>query len=173
MWLNDISNFSKTSDYFPILSGAIITDLIVISRVIFGSIKKKTLKTWYNKYGLSAVIADVLIIVLGVLLTRFIYPYVFKEYSIFLFSGLAVCIQLIHDLLFAQMCYVIPRGQSEIIDTFKDYADEFGPIILLADALMMVSTIIIASLLSSLSYNINIVVFIISVYIIPYFLYSI
>ena len=173
MFLSNISNFSKTSDYFPILNGAIITDLIVILRVILGMITKNTLKVWYKKYGLSAVIADVLIIVLGILLTRFIYPYIFKEYSIFLFSGLAVCIQLIHDILFAQLCYAIPRGKSEIMDTFKDYANEFGPIILFADAMMMVSSIVIASILASLSFNANIIVFIISVYIIPYFLYSI
>ena len=173
MFLSNISNFSKISDYFPIISGAIITDLIVISRVIFGTITGKTMKIWYRKYGLSAVIADVFIIILGVLLTRFIYPYIFKEYSLFFFAGLAVCIQVVHDLLFAQLCYAIPRRKSEIMDTFKDYATEFGPIILLADAMMMVSTIIIASLLSSLSLNTNIIVFIISIYIIPYFLYSI
>lgn len=169
----DISNFNNTSDYLPILNGALITDLIVISRVIMGFITDKSMKIWYRKYGLSAVIADVVIIVLGIILTRFIYPFVFKDFSIILFTALAVCIQVIHDLLFAQLTYMIPRGKSEIMDTFKDYAKEVGPTILLADAAMMVSSIILASILSSLNLNTNILVLIISVYIIPYFLYSI
>jgi hypothetical protein len=170
---NDISNYNNTSDYLPILNGALITDLVVISRVIMGFITDKSMKTWYRKYGLSAIIADVLIIVLGILLTRFIYPFVFKDFSIILFAALAVCIQVIHDLLFAQFVYAIPRGKSEIIDTFKDYAKEVGPTILLADAAMMVSSIVISSVLSTMNLNTNMIVLIISIYIIPYFLYSI
>jgi hypothetical protein len=84
-----------------------------------------------------------------------------------------VIVQLIHDLLFAQLFYSIPRGNSEILDTFKDYATEFGPVILLADAAMIISTILIASFLSTRSVNTNIIVLLVILYLVPYFIYSI
>ena len=59
-----------------------------------------------------------------------------------------------------------------MFDTFKDYAKELGFIILLADATMIISSILLGSLLASLSLNSNIVILIVLLYIIPYMLYS-
>ena len=173
MIFKNISNFTNTTDYLPILNAAIITDLIVIIRLVLGYINSKTLKTWYNKYGVWSIIADVFSIIIGLIITRFIYPFIFTKYSIVKFCILAVFVQVTHDLLFAWFFQSISKGKSQILDTFKDYANELGPVILLADALMMISTILIGSLLASFSLNTNIIILIISLYIIPYFLYSI
>ncbi len=67
--LKSISDFNNTSDYLPILTGVLITDLCVIFLLIFGSINSKVLVEWYRKYNLSAVIADVLILVIGIIYT--------------------------------------------------------------------------------------------------------
>jgi len=112
-------------------------------------------------------------IVIGIIIARFLYPFLFTKFSILLFAALAVVVQITHDLIFASLFNSIPRGKSNILDTFKDYAKEFGPVILLADATMMVSTVFLGSLLASMSINTNIVVLIISLYVVPYFLYSI
>ena len=63
--MRSIHNFKDTSDYLPILSGVLITDLLVILMLIGGIINSKVLLRWYKELSLSAVIADVLIIVLG------------------------------------------------------------------------------------------------------------
>jgi len=173
MIFQNISTFSNIHDYLPIVNGAIITDLVVILRVVLGQIKSKSLTSWYKKYGIAGVLADVLSITIGVIITRFIYPFIFTKYSLITFIGLAVIVQLIHDLLFAQLFYSIPRGKSEILDTFKDYATEFGPVILLADAAMIISTILIGSFLSTQSINTNIIVLLVILYLVPYFIYSI
>jgi uncharacterized protein YacL len=169
----DISNITKVADFLPILNGAIITDLVVIFRLISGQIKSKTLKQWYNDYGLSGIIADVLSLVIGIIITIFLYKYLFSKFNIFLFAFLAVIVQLTHDLLFATLFYFIPRGKSRILDTFKDYGNEHGYVILIADALMILSTLFISSLLVSLSEKTNVIMFIVLLYLIPYFLYSI
>jgi uncharacterized protein YacL len=169
----DISNFTKAVDYLPLINGAITTDLIVILRVILGQIKSKTLKEWYKKYGLAGVLADVLSITIGVIIVQLIYPLIFSKFNIFIFAILAVIVQVIHDLLFAQFFNWIPRGKSEILDTFKDYANELGPVILLADAAMMVSTVFITSLLASFNEKINSILLIVNLYLVPYFLFSI
>jgi hypothetical protein len=173
MQFQDISRFANVSDYLPILNGALITDLFVIALVISGSIKSVTLKEWYHKYGLAAVLGDVFILVIGVIIVRAIYYLVFSKFSIVAFVGLAVIVQLIHDLSFAQMMNLIPRGRSMIMDTFKDYGKEMGGLILIADALMISGTAVIGSLLASSSLNTNIIVLIVSIYMVPYFIYTV
>ena len=168
----DISRFSNTSDYLPILNGAIITDLIVILMVIQGFIKSPALHEWYNDYGISGVIADVLSITIGILLARFFYPFFFTNFNIFFFLLLAIVIQCMHDLLFAQIFYGIPKGRSRILDTFKKYANESGTLILIADGLMIITASLLASLFVSLGQNLNIVLFIVLLYLVPYFIYS-
>ena len=173
MIIKDISNFYNISNYLPILNAILITDMFILTRVVFRQIKIKSLNEWYNKYGLSAVLTDVLSIMIGIILTRFIYPFCFKKFNLLLFCVLAVIIQVTHDLTFAYFFNIIPLGKSRMLDTFKRYSKEVGFTILVADAMMMISSIIIGSLLCNLSININIILLIVLLYIIPYLLYSI
>lgn len=170
--MSKMSFLLNIKDYLPILNGAIITDLIVISRVVFGLLKSKTLVSWYNEYGLSGVLADVLSLMIGVIIARLIYPFIFKEFSLLYFIILAVFVQVCHDILFAMFFTSVSRGKSRILDTFKDYANEIGFTILIADALMIISTILLAELFLQFSTNVNIIILIVSLYTLPYFLYS-
>ena len=171
--LKNISNFNNISDYLFILNGAIITDIIVILLFIFGLIKSKVLKEWYTKYHINAVIADVLIIVIGIILTRLFYPFIFgkDKFSLFYFIILAVIIQVIHDILFYIFFTNVPVGYNKMIDTFKDYAKENSYKAIIADSLMIISTSLIASFLASQSINFNIIVLITSIYVIVYLIY--
>ena len=169
----NISNFNNVYDYLPIITSALIVDMFVLSRVVFGYIKIKSLNEWYNKFGFLAVVADVLSIVIGIIIARFIYTSFFSNYSLILFIFLACIIQNIHDLSFAYFFSIIPRNKSLILDIFKDYGKEVGYTILLADSLMIIGTILLASYITSLNINIQIIVLIISLYILPYLLYSI
>jgi uncharacterized protein YacL len=170
----NISNFSNVRDLLPILNGAIITDLFVVYLLLSKSIRTKTLETWYRKFQLGAFMADVLSLVIGVIIARFVYTYLKLKWSLALFLLVVVIVQLIHDLSFYQFFSNMPRGLSTVLDVFSDYAKENGYIILFADAGMMISTVLIASiLLSNVSVNLNIVLLIVLMYITPYFVYSV
>jgi uncharacterized protein YacL len=173
MYFQDISKGTRVSDYLPILTAAILTDAIVMVRLLSGQFQSKQLETWYHKYGVGGVGADVLSITIGIIIARFLYPFLFNSFSVFKLAGLAVAVQLIHDLLFYQLFKNIPRGKSGILDVFKDYAKEMGAQILLADSAMMISTVFLASLFAGFSQNENVILLIISIYIILYLLYSI
>jgi hypothetical protein len=173
MIFKNISDFNNTSDYISIFNGVLLTDMIVISLLIGGIIKSKVLNVWYRNLNLSAVIADILIIFIGIILTRFLYPYFFKQYSLFKFIGLAICIQVIHDILFYKLSISIPRGKSQIMDIFKDYGKEVSYKAILSDSAMMISSILIASFLKDQSVNINIIIMIVLVYLVPYLIYTI
>lgn len=171
--MKNIVNFTNTNDYLPILSGVLITDLIVIVLLLSGVIGSLVLKKWYREYSLSAVIADVLIIVVGILIARFVYPYVFEEYSLVKFLGLVVVIQVIHDILFYQLAKAIPRGRSKILDVFKDYGKEVGVQAIVADSAMMVSSVLLATFLKQQTWNTNLIVLLVSVYLTPYLVHSV
>jgi uncharacterized protein YacL len=161
------------SDYLSILNAAIFTDLLFLFIVIYTNlIKSNSLKEWYHKYGLSAIIADVLIIVIGVIITKYIYPMFFKSFSIIRFTCLAVIVQLIHDICFYKLFTLIPRGTNKMLDHFKLYAKEMGASALLGDSLMIALTCFVSSFLTYQSLNTNILILIGLVYILPYLLYA-
>jgi len=171
--LKNISQFNNLNDYLPIITAALIIDMIVIFRIITGYTQIRSLNEWYLKFGFLAVVADVLSIVIGIILARFLYPFIFSEYSLVLFLLLTCVVQITHDLLFAAFFNTIPRNKSAILDIFKDYAKEAGFTILLYDMGMMVTTILLASYLATLSMNSEIIILIVSLYILPYLVYSI
>lgn len=168
----NIANFNNTSDYLPLFTAVLITDLFVITLLNSKVIKSKVLKEWYSQYNLSAVIADVLIILIGLIIVRAVYYSIFDEFSIIKFALLAVAIQMIHDVLFYIFFTNVPRGFNQMMDTFKDYADEVSYKAILSDSGMMVMASFIASYLASKDLNTNIIVMISSVYLLPYILYN-
>lgn len=172
MIFNNIANFSKTSDYLPLFNGVLLTDLFVIFLLNAKIIKSVVLRDWYNSYNLSAVIADVLIIFIGLIITRAIYYYVFDSFSIIQFTSLAVIVQIIHDILFYFLFMKIPRGVNRMLDTFKDYAKDVSYKAIFADSGMMIMASLLGSYFAGKTLNFNMIVLIVSMYIMPYLLYN-
>jgi hypothetical protein len=170
--MKNIADFKNTSDYLPLLNAVLITDLFVILLLNIKVIKSKVLRQWYSQYNLSAVIADVLIILIGLIITRFIYYYIFKTFSIVKFIILAVIVQVTHDILFYVFFTNIPRGFNRMLDTFKDYANDVSYKAILSDSGMMIMACLIAFYLANKNLNTNIIVLIIVLYLLPYFLYN-
>jgi hypothetical protein len=164
----DISNFSNVNDYLPILNGCITADLIIIFLLYHGIFNSLFLRKWYKKYQLSAVIADVLILVIGIILARFFYKYFFTSFSIWKFTGLAVIIQIIHDILFYWFFKSVPTGYNAMLDFFKDYAKEVGAGAILGDSFMMIIACLLSSYFATYSLNGNIILLIVSLYLFPY-----
>ena len=158
-------------NYISLLNAAFITDLAVISLVLAGVIQSSTLKVWYRKFGLAAFLSDTLILVIGYLIANFIYPLLFTKYNLLYFLGVVVLVQLTHDLLFG---FFVSRfkGKSEFITVFKNYIKEVGPVILAADAAMVLSTALLQKVLEPYK-EANIVLLIVLTYLAPYFIYSV
>ena len=168
----NIADFNNVNDYLPLFNAVLITDLFVIFLLNAGVIKLHVLRQWYSQYNLSAVIADVLIILIGLIITRAIYYYVFDGFSLLKFVILAVIVQITHDILFYLFFSNIPRGINKMIDTFKDYANEASYKAVLADSGMMIMSCLIASYLVNKNTNTNIIVLISFLYLLPYLLYN-
>jgi hypothetical protein len=109
--------------------------VIVISKVFPLT---KSLSTWYADFGLVAIGTDILIIVLGIALAMLLFP----SYSGLQLIGVAIAIQLLHDVLFyVGVIQAVPFGHNRILDLFKRYAAEGSWKILLADAGMVAAAV--------------------------------
>ena len=170
--LKNIANFNNINDYLPLLNGVLITDLFVIFLSNIKVIDSNVLRKWYSQYNLSAVMADVLIILIVLIITRAIYYYIFDSFSIIKFIGLAVLLQITHYILFYIFFTNVPRGLNKMIDTFKDYAKEASYKAILADSGMMIMASLLAFYLVNQSINTNIIVLIVFLYLLPYLLYN-
>ena len=89
-------------------------------------------------------LCDTLILVIGIVLTRFVYRFVFKSFSLVKFIGLACAIQIVHDILFYIFFQSVPR---------------------------MVMAVLFFALLAQQSLNTNIIVLIVALYTMPYFIF--
>lgn len=106
----------------------------------------KALGTWYAEFGMSAVGADVLIIVLGIYLVQLVFPGIYGWKLV----GYAVALQVVHDVLFyIGVIQGVPSGQNAIIDLFKRYAAEGSWKIILADSAMVASSVLLMEYLDN------------------------
>lgn len=117
--------------------------VIVLSKFVHLT---NALNTWYKDFGLVAIGSDILIIVLGIALAQLLYPGI-AGWSL---VGVAVGIQLIHDILFYILVIRgVPDGQNAIIDLFKRYAAEGSWKILVADSAMVVASVLLMEALDN------------------------
>jgi len=168
----DISHFNDTTDYLPIITAILIVEIITIILSFTNITQSGFLKVWYKEYKLSAVLADVSLIFLGIVIARALYPFIFDTFSILYFILLVVVIQVIHDILFYIMIRQIPKGVNKIIDILKDYADEISYWAILGDSAMMISSVLFAGLLANFDMNTNIIILAFLVYILQFILYT-
>jgi hypothetical protein len=97
----------------------------------------KSLSTWYADFGLNAVGMDVLVIVLGIALAKLLFPAATGLALI----GIAVAIQIVHDILFYIIILIVPPGQNRVMDLFKRYAAEGSWKIIVADSAMVAASV--------------------------------
>jgi hypothetical protein len=168
----DISKFDNIDDYLPIITAILIVDIIGIVLSYANIIPSKYLLIWYKKFLLSAVLADVLVLFLFVIIARGIYYYIFDKFSIINFIIVLLIIQIIHDILFYIIFSIIPRGANEMIDIFKDYANEISYGAIIGDSIMVIAIGLIASYLANFNANTNIIIFTVFLYLLQYILYT-
>jgi len=171
----DISEYENVYDWLSIVIAVICIEVLVIFLVrFFPDFFGKSLNVWYNRFKLSAVLADILIILVGFGITRYIYSeYIYPTYdwNPLYFTGTALGVQLVHDVLFyLGILKQVPRGSNGMIDTMKEYAEGGGYKILAGDAAMVAGSSVAAMLLKAAPVHINIAVALVALYALPYIL---
>ena len=126
--------------------GAIIVDTIVGYIILFNKKRGKTIRQWYSEFTIGAYAMDITSLFFGTYIATLLTP------NYYLQLVYVVIVGLIHDISFALFLNSVNTKGSKILQFFKDYAKEYGKKILLFDALMLVSTLLVSNvLLNSLS----------------------
>lgn len=126
---------------------AIIVDTIIGYYLLITNRGGKYIKEWYKSFTIGAYIMDILSIVIGTYIATLFSNNLYKQLAIVILVG------LIHDLSF---WYFVSKSniKSKILELFNNYAKELGIIILIVDAFMLVSTLVLSNFLNNnLSYN--------------------
>lgn len=172
--LPNISNYKNVDNLPYYMLGILIVDVVVLFLVRYIGIGGKSLNSWYDKFGLQAVIADVFIILIGFIIAQYIYTnYIMPYYgwNAIIFLLLVVCVQIIHDLaLYFFIILPFPKGHNTIIDIYKIYAQENGSQIIIGDSLLMIASAFLTFGLKYLPNYITIHIAIITLYVLIYIL---
>jgi len=165
-------HFSDKFEYIPILTANIYADLFIIFLTFTGIFyKSATLTSWYKKYRLSAMMADILIGVLYILLGRYIVSYFKLDIGLTSFAGICVGVQIIFDFLFYFFFSAVPYKSNDMLDFFKEYAKETKVDAIFGDSVLVIFAVILSAVLNTQSVDFNIVALIVSLYLVPYFIY--
>lgn len=169
--------FSNTlNDWWYLIPATILVDCIVLFLTKYpGSqpqFRVRSLHKWYRQFGIVAVMSDVLSILIGIMIARYIYTALHLNGWIS-FLAILIAVQLCHDIFF--YTYVIlplPKGHNQMIDVFKEYAQENGTMILGADALMMLASVLIGSFLQTIPAHYTLATTFLTLYALTYILYT-
>jgi hypothetical protein len=139
----------------------------------------KAINNWYTNLKWSAVILDILSVLIGFYLAKFLYEYLIKqniiskEYEIIKFLGLVLLIQIAHDFSFyALIVKNAKKGTNKVIDEFIDYAKSVGIGAVIGDSFMYLLATPALFMISRLSNDVNSFISICCLYLIGYFVYQ-
>lgn len=170
----DISDYKNISDVYLLFFAILTVDVFVMFLArYFPDFFGAPLNKWYDKYQITAVLSDVLIILIGFVIARYVYTLFLKQkfgWNPSLFVGLVVVIQAIHDALF-YLCVIrpLPDGHNSIIDLFKSYSKAGGQIIF-GDALLMIGSALVAFIYKSMDSHVLVSTNVMVLYALPYIL---
>lgn len=151
-----------------LITAVVWVDFITITLSRFRNLGK-SLDKWYEQFGIMAILSDCLIILLGILIAQWLFP----RGDLMTIVVASVVIQIVHDVLFYLfIIQPIPQGHNRMIDLFKEYANENGLKIILADSIMIGSTVVLASYIQTLSQKTQIFKLLLGIYGMTYIIYT-
>ena len=165
--------------FLHILTASLIIEICML--YIFKFTKSsKAITNWYSNLKWTAVLLDVLSIMIGFYIAKFIYEYL--EYNKYLdkknefrnFIIIVLLVQIIHDFSF--YFFVIkpyPRNKNNVIDEFKEYAKHYKSQAVFADSLIyLFTTPLLYYVIKKQDTNINIFISMICIYLMGYLVYQ-
>lgn len=136
---------------------------VTVSRYVF---KGAAIREWYTQFQIVAVLSDILSVMIGILLATMLFP----KTNLFI---AAIGVQVLHDLFFGSVVLnMIPTGHNTMIDVFKKYAAESSYGILIADGIIISSTVLLMNYLISFNKQTLTFLALVGVYSLTYIMYT-
>jgi hypothetical protein len=134
-----------------LFTASIIVDTIMGYLLLFNKNGGKSVRQWYKELTIGAYVMDIASIIIGTYLATLLST----DFYMQLFY--VVIIGLIHDISFFTFLINVNTKSSKVLEIFKNYGNENGKIILVIDALMLISTLFVSNYLLNNFLNANII----------------
>jgi len=135
-----------------------------------------TINVWYDKFGVVAILLDVIIVLIGFWITQWLYKILFgnDNFQLWKFIALFLVVQIIHDFLFYFIVIKTSKGSNAILDLMLNYGNKHGALTVAGDSLMVVLAILVTYLYlnSKLDFSSYILILLVSLYLIGFLLYQ-
>lgn len=172
----------KDLTFLHLLTASVVIELFML--YLFRFTKSPftgiAINRWYDKLGWSAVILDILSVLIGFYIAKFIYEYLVLEnyintdYEIYKYLGLVLLVQITHDFLF--YLFVIkpyPKNKNLVMDEFKNYAERVKTGAIIGDSFMyLLATPLLYFFIQKNNITINTFISIVCFYLIGYLIYQ-
>jgi hypothetical protein len=161
---SDISNVQNVDNYLPILNGCINAELTIVFLCVYEFFVSLKLRKWYKTFQLTALAFDISAMLLILILTRYIYKYIFSKFHILYFIGIAILLQILYSCFFSFLVnhYWL---KNDIFSFQQKYIAEIGfPAFLFYSVFVMTLACLMSSYYSTTSTNSNIINLILSIY---------
>jgi len=174
MLLTDIRNAMDPRIWLAIAAGACVVDTTGLFVWRYATESTSAINTWYDRFGLSAYGADILSIMIGIILAQLVTTAIGGPWNPVLFCGVAVGIQMIHDIVFAALIVpAVPLHHNAIMDLMKQYVKiSGGGAILVVDAIYMILASLLTMALVSQKQGVAWITLIVTLYVTMYILYT-
>tara|TARA_Y100000389_G_scaffold196556_1_gene229674 strand:+ start:5080 stop:5616 length:537 start_codon:yes stop_codon:yes gene_type:complete len=167
--------------FIHFLSAALCIELFMLFLFRFtkSPFSGKSINDWYDNFGWSAIALDVLSVIIGFYLTKYLYLYLLKKNiiseknSLLKFLILMLTVQILHDFTF-YLTVIKPSkiGKNAIMDELIKYAENVGVGAVIGDSFMYLLATPLLYYLLKLDTEENVFISLICAYIIGYIVYQ-
>ena len=172
----------KDLTFLHFLTAAVVIELFML--YLFRFTKSPftgiSINRWYDNLGWTAVILDVLSVLIGFYIAKFIYEYLVEQkyinsdYELYKYLGLVLLVQITHDFsfyLFAIKPY--PKNKNLVMDEFKYYAERVKAGAVIGDSFMyLLATPLLYLYIQKNNIHTNTFISIVCFYLIGYLIYQ-
>ena len=173
-----LASSNSPSTWLAFATGLFIVEAVLLSTFrLFPKFWGNMINVWYDKFGLVAIMLDVLIVLIGFWITQKLYNYFFGvtvKVSLWKFILLFLAVQIIHDILFYFLVLKTSSpGSNAIFDLINTYGKKHGGLTIVGDSFMVVLAVCMAWLLmnNNVEFSTYMICILLSLYMIGYLLY--
>lgn len=171
----------KNLKFIHFLTAALCIELFMLFLFRFtkSPFSGKSINNWYTNFGWSAIILDVLSVIIGFYITKYIYLHLEKKNlissknSLLKFLALMLFVQIVHDFTFY---FTVIRnakiGKNPIMDELIKYAENIGVGAVIGDSFMYLLATPLLYYLLKLENEDNAFISLVCAYIIGYIVYQ-
>lgn len=168
--------------FLHFLTASVVVELfmLILFRLTKSPFSVPAINKWYDNLGWTAIILDLLSLLIVFYIAKYIYEYLVKEkyintdYELYKFLGLVLMCQIIHDFSFYFLVIKpFPKNKNRVMDEFKSYAESVKTGAVIGDSFIyLLATPLLYLFIQKNNINMNTFISLVCFYLIGYLIYQ-